>query len=50
LSSSDFPQWDRNLNTGGPIGAEGALAAEVATQAVLHDAAHPSHVTLPILP
>jgi putative CocE/NonD family hydrolase len=50
VSSSDFPLWDRNLNTGGPIGSEGALAAVVATQAVLHDAAHPSHVTLPVLP
>jgi putative CocE/NonD family hydrolase len=49
VSSSDFPLWDRNLNSGGPIGSEGAMAAVVATQAVLHDAAHPSHVTLPVL-
>ena len=50
VSSSDFPLWDRNLNTGGPIGAEGLTAAVPATQAVLHDAAHPSHVTLPVVP
>jgi putative CocE/NonD family hydrolase len=50
VSSSDFPQWDRNLGSGGPIGTEGPLAACTATQAVLHDASHPSHVTLPILP
>ena len=50
VSSSDFPLWDRNLNTGGPVGAEGALAAVTATQVVLHDDAHPSHVTLPVLP
>ena len=49
VSSSDFPQWDRNLNTGGPLGAEGAAQARVATQTVLHDADHPSRVTLPVV-
>ncbi len=48
LSSSDFPQWDRNLNTGGPLGAEPASAAVVATQAVFHDATRPSRLRLPI--
>jgi putative CocE/NonD family hydrolase len=50
LSSSDFPQWDRNMNTGGPIGKEGLAAAFVATQTVLHDADHPSHLVLPVVP
>ncbi|HET7092510.1 MAG TPA: CocE/NonD family hydrolase [Thermomicrobiales bacterium] len=50
LSSSDFPQWDRNLNTGGPLFQEGIADSVVATQTVLHDAAHPSRVTLPVLP
>jgi putative CocE/NonD family hydrolase len=49
VSSSDFPHWDRNLNTGGPLYAEGPTAAVVATQVVLHDAAHPSCVTLPVV-
>ena len=49
VSSSDFPQWDRNLNTGGPLGEEGATRARVATQTVLHDATHPSRITLPIV-
>jgi putative CocE/NonD family hydrolase len=49
VSSSDFPQWDRNLNTGGSPGIEGAAQARVATQTVLHDANHPSHVTLPVV-
>jgi putative CocE/NonD family hydrolase len=49
VSSSDFPQWDRNLNTGGPLGAEGAAQARVATQTVLHDSDHPSRVTLPVV-
>jgi len=50
VSSSDFPHWDRNLNTGGPLGAEGPERAIVATQTVLHDRARPSRITLPILP
>jgi putative CocE/NonD family hydrolase len=49
IASSDFPQWDRNLNTGGPLFGESVSAAVVATQTVLHDAAHPSHVTLPVV-
>ncbi|ABG05311.1 peptidase S15 [Rubrobacter xylanophilus DSM 9941] len=50
ISSSDFPQWDRNLNTGGPPGRESAAEARVATQVVLHDRAHPSRLTLPVAP
>jgi putative CocE/NonD family hydrolase len=49
ISSSDFPQWDRNLNTGGELFAEGPSAAVGATQTVLHNATHASHVTLPIV-
>jgi predicted acyl esterase len=48
VSSSDFPQWDRNLNTGGPLGTEPASAAVVATQAVFHDSARPSRLRLPV--
>ena len=46
VSSSDFPQWYRDLNTGGELGAEGA-AARVATQTVLHDGNHSSRITYP---
>jgi putative CocE/NonD family hydrolase len=49
VSSSDFPQWDRNLNTGGKLGSEGPSAAITATQLVLHDAEHPSRISLPVL-
>lgn len=49
ISSSSFPQWDRNLNTGGPLGAESVVDAQVATQIVLHDKDHPSRVTLPMV-
>lgn len=47
ISSSDFPQWDRNLNTGGKFGTEPAMAAVVATQAVFHDRDRPSRLILP---
>ncbi|MFQ5426242.1 MAG: CocE/NonD family hydrolase, partial [Gaiellales bacterium] len=49
ISSSDFPQWDRNLNSGGPLYTETALAGKVAVQTILHDAGYPSRVTLPVL-
>ena len=49
VSSSDFPQWDRNLNSGGPFAREGPSAAKTATQVVLHNRAHPSRITLPVV-
>ncbi|HYO30933.1 MAG TPA: CocE/NonD family hydrolase C-terminal non-catalytic domain-containing protein, partial [Thermomicrobiales bacterium] len=49
VSSSDFPHWDRNLNSGGPLFSEGLEAAVVATQTVLHDGAHPSRLVLPVV-
>ncbi|CAN5885456.1 CocE/NonD family hydrolase [soil metagenome] len=49
VSSSDFPQWDRNMNTGGPPGHEGIVESCVATQVVLHDSDHPSHLVLPVV-
>lgn len=49
ISSSDFPQWDRNLNSGGPLQQENILAARPAMQTVFHDTAHPSRIILPIL-
>ena len=48
VSSSDFPQWDRNLNTCGPLYVEPASAAVVATQAVYHDSTRPSRLLLPV--
>jgi putative CocE/NonD family hydrolase len=48
VSSSDFPQWDRNLNTGGELFGEPASVAVVATQAVYHDAVRPSRLLLPL--
>ena len=48
ISSSNFPRFDRNANTGEPIGSDAAFLP--ALQTVHHSAAHPSHVTLPIVP
>lgn len=49
VSSSDFPQWDRNLNTGGLLGTEPGTAAVVATQTVFHDSRRPSRLLLPVI-
>ena len=48
ISSSNFPRWDRNLNTGGRNydEAEGVPAAN----AVHHSPAYPSHIVLPVIP
>jgi len=48
VSSAAFPKYDRNLNTGGDN--ERDTTWVTAHQRVLHDAEHPSHVTLPIIP
>ena len=48
VSSSDFPQWDRNLNSGGRPLHENMMAAAPATQTVLHNADHPTRITLPV--
>jgi putative CocE/NonD family hydrolase len=46
VTSSDFPTWDRNLNTGDPIGT--GIAMRVATNRVLHEPASSSYVVLPV--
>ncbi len=48
VSSSDFPNFDRNHNTGGNDYADATLVA--ARQTVFHDAERPSRVILPIIP
>jgi len=48
ISSSDYPQFAPNSNTGAPFGE--SAAAKSATQAILHDGAHPSAITLPVVP
>lgn len=48
VTSSCFPLWDRNPNTGHPQGMDAEL--QPAAQAIHHEAAWPSHVLLPLLP
>ena len=48
VSSSNFPRFSRNPNTGEP-GASATRAVK-ARQTVYHDAARPSSVTLPVIP
>ncbi|WP_370070864.1 CocE/NonD family hydrolase [Mycobacterium sp. MAA66] len=47
ISSSDYPQFAPNPNTGAPFGTDAATT--VATQTILHDPAHPSSITLPVI-
>ena len=47
ISSSNFPRFDRNPNTGGPIAD--ATDLRKATQTVYHDARRPSYLLLPVL-
>jgi putative CocE/NonD family hydrolase len=49
ISSSDFPQWDRNLNNGGELGSDGPVAAVVATEVVHHSKEFPSSILLPVM-
>jgi putative CocE/NonD family hydrolase len=48
ISSSNFPRFDRNLNTGEPI--RGATRVVKAIQRIYHDAEHPSALVLPVIP
>jgi len=48
VSSSNFPRFDRNLNTGNP--AANSATWLQATNTILHDKAHPSALILPMVP
>jgi putative CocE/NonD family hydrolase len=48
VSSSNFPRFDRNLNTGESQAYGEAI--QVANQTVFHNAAYPSRLILPIMP
>lgn len=48
LSSSRFPLWDRNTNTGNDPTTD--RQTRVAHQTVCHDASRPSHIILPLIP
>ena len=48
ISSSNFPRFDRNPNTGHRFGMD--AETRPARQTVHHSTAHPSHILLPVIP
>lgn len=48
VSSSNFPRWDRNLNT--TQSPEDGTHWVKANEVIYHDAAHPSSLNLPVMP
>jgi uncharacterized protein len=49
VSSSNFPRFDRNTNTGGAIAHERDGDMVPADNRIFHDAARPSHLVLPLI-
>ena len=47
ISSSNFPRFDVNPNTGEPLGKSRRIV--IADNTIYHDATHPSHVVLPVI-
>jgi hypothetical protein len=47
ITSSNFPQFDRNLNTGKPLGS--SSETRVAQQTIHHGGPKPSHIILPLV-
>ena len=48
ISSSNFPRFDVNPNTGEPLNDN--RRSTVAINTIYHDAQHPSHILLPVIP
>jgi putative CocE/NonD family hydrolase len=48
ISSSNFPRFDVNPNTGEPLGQRHRM--QISRNLLYHDAAHPSAVVLPVVP
>jgi uncharacterized protein len=49
VSSSCFPKFARNSNTGGEVAKEDRAHYQKAVNRIYHDAAHPSHLLLPVI-
>jgi hypothetical protein len=49
VSSSNFPRFDRNTNTGGTVTEDGDEDVQVAVNRVFHGPARPSRLVLPII-
>lgn len=50
VSSSNFPMYDRNPNSGNEHGTDRLADVRPATQIVWHNERYPSHISLPIVP
>jgi putative CocE/NonD family hydrolase len=50
ITSSNFPRFNRNLNSGKPMVEEMEQDIRVANQVILHDSRHPSSLVLPVIP
>jgi uncharacterized protein len=50
VSSSSYPEWEPNPNTGKPLGTDTAADLRTAHQRVYHDPRHPSRLVLPVIP
>jgi putative CocE/NonD family hydrolase len=50
ISSSNFPRFDRNLNSRVTPALGSAEDSQKAVQQVFHDSLHPSHLSLPVVP
>ena len=48
VTSSNFPRFSRNLNTGGDVATD--TTVRVAHQTVFHSSRYPSQVVLPVIP
>jgi hypothetical protein len=48
ISSSNFPRFDPNPNTGEPLNDHTHIV--LARNTIYHEAAHPSHAILPVIP
>jgi putative CocE/NonD family hydrolase len=48
VSSSNFPRFDVNPNTGEPLNEH--RRTQIATNTVYHNAQHPSRIILPVIP
>ncbi|MFX0007232.1 MAG: CocE/NonD family hydrolase [Promethearchaeota archaeon] len=49
ISSSNFPKYDRNLNSGGELYTETEDAIQIAENTIHHKSDHPSYLVLPIV-
>jgi predicted acyl esterase len=49
ISSSNFPRFDRNSNTGGEIVSETADQYQPAVNRIFHTADFPSYLILPVI-